>query len=649
MRISPAPAPRKIAFAQLTMQRIELLALRKAAQSHPSRPTTDDGRETESSTPVPTGNKAKGKKTKGRNAAVPTSLLSTPTPGTASALGPKVLLGAMLRGNLPELYHIPGSSARITSALDAADALIELLAADPTSVSADLVLSTTFRAFQAVQTVTSRILARHGPSGSCTDSDLTTQDSAAKLGLLAVLLHSLVSNVVLALQLQHSTAIKYANKKKTSKKGAQAARVRAEAARAALDDLCGGIYELVLCPAVRAFVPLSEGYLLACLDPENSASCNAIPDLRPDVFAMLESVLAVLESSPVHLSTPMRVRPHATSPAAITGSDELKALLALECTRELHSIYLPPNGPEAPPGAPSDSPSQAYSRLQSRTASTPDSQAVPGHAARRGTVAASPVLPLPFQGHAAPRASTNLGETAREYVSGQANGAVRGQEPDGGGNNVRAGAVSGSDGKGTRARIARLARKDAGWWLCAVLDRMLVSSPGLALGSGDRAGSGHAASTPDDGLTGTTGHAGNTGSDIAHQAVYDALADLLRRTRPYPGLARRASASLAPSPSPRGHSPNTSNHAQERSGSATGLPSTGAETEKHQAEPHSQETVGSAGNPELNVEKTRAGARSAGARDRRAHAGDAGARMDAQMSEVERGMLLAVLERAWLG
>ncbi|KAH9855796.1 hypothetical protein C2E23DRAFT_901161 [Lenzites betulinus] len=650
--------------AQHEQEKLELLALRKAAQLQLTRPTADDGHATDSSAPVPTGKKAKGKKTKAQNAAVATYLpVRMPTLVTASAAGPKVSLSAMLRNSFPDTHLIPGSSPRIMNALDAADALIELLAADPTSASADLVVSTTLRAFKAVSVVFSRLVARYenlsgaGSSNAEVDSGVALHDSAGTLDTLVALLCTLVSAVVRAMGAQHIVATRHA-KKKASKSSIQAARADAAATLAALDDVLGGVYELVLIPAVRAFVPLSAGYIAACLDTGSSATGNDLPDLRPTVFALLERVLATLDTSltgsgatPAPTSSSKKARPHGAVPAAIFGSDDVKSLLALECTRELHLLYLPP-GENQSPGARPDSLSQAYSRSpdthpalgSARTSASlaASSSSSRLHAARQGTAAAAVVTGLPHSRCAPPRAGANLGETAHMAASGPAGGAARGHV--GGGDSVRAGAASGPDGKakrgvrgegegegknGARARIARLARKDAGWWLCAALGRVLVSSPGPTSSAGESAGTWTATSTLS-GLTGTagsstTGSAGGISTDIAHQAVYDALADLLRRTRTRPGSARRASSSLAPSPSPRGHSPEPSNHEQ--------VPGPPGDLE-----------AAAGSKPSVRAESTRAAEG-----DRHAHAGDAGARMDGRMSEIERGMLLAVLERAWLG
>ncbi|OJT04926.1 hypothetical protein TRAPUB_4268 [Trametes pubescens] len=639
------------------MQPVGLLSIPspKAAESTTHHTPADDGRETEP-TPPTTGKKAKTKKTKPQSAVAPPPA-PAPSPSPARpptpAPGPKSMLSAILQGDFADSHILlSGPSHRISGALDAADALVELLAADPTAASVDLVLSTTLRALKAVQAVFSRMVARYGStagtSGACSNAAGTTWDPALTLEALVSFVGSLVRAVIPALLVNYASAERKANSRNEQLplKRARTARATAKATATAIDDILGGVYELLLVPAVRANTLLSEGHLAACFAGSSTSRRKktlddappAIPDLRPDVFTLLEGLLAILDDVLPHIAPP---RTSARSPAAalapIPGSDQVKTMLALECIRELERLYHP-DGESTSQDAP-DSPAQAYSRPANASASLAASSS--------GTPGTAPAV-LPFLERVHPRAARDLGETASGPA--QHGGPVR--------DRPRTGAASASGGKAKRgrragraedvgigARIAKLARKDAVWWLCAVLDRLLPCLPPPSAGPGPEretaaAGDDPAAySGPVPAYNGPTGAAALC-ADVAHEAVYAALADLLRRTRAR--ASPRACSSHPPqtpppassSSSPRGLSPRASNHAESSPpavGEATGDvgpgPSMGA----------------GGGKPKRGLEK--ASVPSRGAEDWRAGWAGAGG----GMGEVEQGMLLAVLERAWLG
>ncbi|KAL1940627.1 hypothetical protein VTO73DRAFT_8062 [Trametes versicolor] len=636
----------------------------KAAQPTPqaSRHTpADDGRETDP-TPPTTGKKAKTKKTKPPSAVPATPPAPAPSPSPAPpptpAPGPKSKLSVLLQGDFSDSHILlAGPSHRISGALDAADALVELLSADPTAASVDLVLSTTLRALKAVQAVFSRMVARYGStagtSGTCSDAGLAagkTWDPASTLDMLVAFVRSLVCAVVPTLLARYAAATKETNSKRFGLKRAGAACATARATLTAVDDILGSVYELLLVPAVRAFVLLSKGHLVACFagtsTPRGKKRLDdappASPDLRPDVFTLLEGLLAILDDVLPYIAppcTPVR-SPGRTSAAAlapIPGSDQVKTMLALECIRELERLYHP-DGDDLPNDA-SDSPAQAYSR----PAHTPASLAASSsgtHAARPGTAPAA----LPITERAHPRAARDLGETASGPA--QHGGPVR--------DSLRAGAASASGGKAQRgrragrvdagvdARIAKLARKDAVWWLCAVLDRLLPCLPPPSVGpERETAAAGDdptAYSGPVPAYNGPTGAAA-VGADVAHEAVYAALADLLRRTRPRACSSRPPLPPASPSSSPRGLSPRASNHAE------SSPPALGEATDDVGPGP----SMGAGGGKsKRGLEKASAPSRGERPRAEDRRAGWAGAG-DVGMGEVERGMLLAVLERAWLG
>ncbi|KAI0353152.1 hypothetical protein OH77DRAFT_631555 [Trametes cingulata] len=770
-------------------EKIELLALRKAAQSHQTtsaRPTPDsdaaDSTPTASAVPMTTGTGKKAKAKKGKQ----TAGGAVPPPAALSARQ-KVNLAAVLRDDFADAsLPLSGSSGRLLGALDAADALVDFLSADtgpgPDSgeVSVDLILSTTLRALDAVGEVLSSLVSRCGSSGTAAGARSKTVsgpartpattgsahcyagDPTATLDTLTSFASSLLSSVIAALLAQHSAAAKQARNKKTSMKRARAARTIMSTSAAAIDDILGRVYETILAPAVRAFAPLSQGFLVACLagdsgrasDPANpgkktprtgdapsSGPGLAEPDLRPDIFALLESMLGTLDDALAGadvVPTCAAERPPAGKAAVIPGTDHVRTLLALECVRELEKLYLPHpdepcgsasasgptvdthTGAQPRPATTSDSSAQAYPRADADPAASRVSP--PGDcASSSAALAARPGTARvvhPAMGCGPPRAAANLGETYSGASSGPARGPVPTRvlvrdEADleiADAENFRAGAdssagagmaehgkakstrkrtrgeegeVEGTDAVG--ARITKLARKDTVWWLCAVLDLVLP-----ALSSGSRSDSRTGVVLTDRGLASTPpASAGSmapastpamrtTGLDIAHEAVYTALADLLRRTRPRSFLAIPARVATPSSPhphphpssaSPRGHSSescasidsaSTQNHAGVGKRQEAIADSTDGLREGRGGQADAEMRAGVGGKSKLGKTGEKAGTRGEemrpgeGERDR--HAGSrvrvrSRMRVDGEvaMGEVERGMLLAVLERAWLG
>ncbi|KAI8983207.1 hypothetical protein BD414DRAFT_490253 [Trametes punicea] len=493
------------------------------------------------------------------------------------------------------------------------------------------------------------------------------------------------------------------------------------------------------------------------------------PDLRPDVYALLEGVLTVLEDTlPANQSASATGKPPAgtsassavAAVAAVPGPIDIRTFLALECVRELEKLYLPyPHDLADPsdlfrpslssrtdenplpdsswgtrPGLASDSPSRGYSRPATSDTATTSGSIPPYRAPSSSSQPAwlgtqeGAQRALPSLGSGPPRAARNLGETysgTREAgrpcgpvsPAGSSAGMVphapaAALEPEG--NSVRAGAVAQRErdiasalppshgkaksarrqtgrGEGRETRIAKLARKDAAWWLCTVLDRLLPSLPPRS--SFPSAPSAEhdlppVGSPPEDaGSAASTRGPGASCSDVANEAVYFALVDLLRRTRPrLPASLRstgvhRTDASPSPSsPSPRGLSDCASNHAQVREEAAASASASVPEPREMRVDTEAENSmlpdVDAGGDAEMDLgtggkpnpkskpdskpkskqEKTtgkHAGAGRPGqdSRDRREGCVDADAGSGAvpEMGEVERGMLLAVLERAWLG
>ncbi|KAI0735897.1 hypothetical protein C8Q76DRAFT_293306 [Earliella scabrosa] len=261
-------------------------------------------------------------------------------------------------------------------------------------------------------------------------------------------------------------------------------------------------------------------------------------------------------------------------------------------------------------------------------------------------------------------------------------------------------------------RVARLARKDALWYLCAVLHRVLPavalpstgcspSSSGSGLGSGLGNGADSPAATPsatgDVSAPPTPWSVPNTPRDtgepptgpatrprtrteietVAEHAVYDALADLLRRTRPPP--ARLSPFLPLSGPSWQTFFPGSESRSGPGSNNSDLGLGTGADSELVYGSNHEPRAFASEqlradadASRESDAGNQKKGAGADDARrssvldgDRRgrvhvpARAPDGHGRTPrmgmgmevgmATMGEVERGMLLAVLERAWLG
>ncbi|KAI0641171.1 hypothetical protein C8Q79DRAFT_1032207 [Trametes meyenii] len=596
------------------------------------------------------------------------------------------------------------------------------------AVPVDLILSTTTRGLEAVGTVIFRIISRLGAGagvasdrglGSARASSSCGWDPGSTIEVLVTLVASLVSTVIPALS-AHCVGL---NKNSKKKRGIKRPRSEAEAA---IDNILGSLYELVLIPSIRSFSVLSEGYLSTCLSgsPEllpgkalHDAQTSAVaPDIRADIFTMLDSVLTVLEdtfsnSGGKHTLSSGSVSSSADAalPSAITGPASVTTLLALECIRELEKLYLPPGanttistsgsptptytptdeparprpgvGPQSP-SAPSHSPQQGYPRTGPAAAHAPDS--APASAsnaacssasqrARPGTARAH----HPSPGCGPPRAARNFGEISSVPPHGA--GPERGERE---GDSVRAAAALSSGGKAkaktqnsrtasARAsarsvRIAKLARKDAVWWLCAALDRLLPTLPPPSSPSTPQRASAVEAEDSSEGdpaAPGTRADAAHAAPAVAHEAVYAALADLLRRTRPRGlslSLASLASNHAPDAPDPPGTCAAMDVDADVQihvrgeillDGDMGGKRNTGRQTTtqtegeregKAKARPRGEAPChpgSGSGRSETADGRAREG-------DRRAGSADAGA---VAMGEVERGMLFAVLERAWLG
>ncbi|KAJ8495148.1 hypothetical protein ONZ51_g1887 [Trametes cubensis] len=423
--------------------KLELLALRKAAKSHLNRSVPDSAHDADT-TPSTTGKKGKAKKAKPATSSAATAApLSTPVAVTVPPRVPKLGLIAVLRGDftdsLPALRGY-SSPARISSALEAADTLVDMLTADAMAVPVDLVLSTTMRALKAIETVFLGLVARYRlPSGlNCSGADLppsgllpgTRAASISKCDLASVLealtasVCSLVSAVLSALFVKRATKAKQATKKKIGVARARAAHAAAVSSAAAIDDVLGGLYAHILGPALHAFATLSEGHLTTCFTGDSNNTIGDeltnLPDLRSDVFVLFGDVLTVLENTfsehePTSIPASPPAAPSATGPprptarATIPGSSDVKTILSLECVRELEKLFVPPDparlrsrtdesaSPNAAARAPhgyaqddppsSDSPWQAYSRpgttpttgsSRARLANTSDSASTSG-------------------------------------------------------------------------------------------------------------------------------------------------------------------------------------------------------------------------------------------------------------------------------
>ncbi|KAI9065522.1 hypothetical protein FKP32DRAFT_1756584 [Trametes sanguinea] len=287
-----------------------------------------------------------------------------------------------------------GSPEGILAAFEAADALVELLAADAMAVPVDLILSTSLRALEAAGRSFAGVLQCYGPYSSAAGelgtglrSDTLRRLSASNstgsastftahsgvgqkssssapnctLETLASLLCSLLSVVLPALLDHHKALAVQFSRKKASKKSKRAEHTATFACAAAIDEILGAVYQHMLLPAIRAFALLSEGYLSDCffagtgsnheLNAADDDVSTGLPDLRSAMFTLLQEVLAVLEDTlsqaqvePKKTSTPASpctdTSAFAENPARIPSPYDIRTLLALECIRELGKLYL---------------------------------------------------------------------------------------------------------------------------------------------------------------------------------------------------------------------------------------------------------------------------------------------------------------------
>ncbi|KAM5542120.1 hypothetical protein V8D89_004203 [Ganoderma adspersum] len=263
---------------------------------------------------------------------------------------------------------IPTEPAFLAS-LDSFDAMADMLDADAVAVPLDLLLSTTTRTLRALGALLSASLASSSCSrstslsGSSSGSGMgigfvfmNTRDRAEAasgvrdplraLALLDASLHRVLCTVFSSLAAHHPSST--AELRGAHRSSTQITQIQAQAA---LDDLLGSLYALILTPLVRAFAPASEGFVSACLlsGSSSSSSCScgfgpgsgsgsgisygdeyplpgsrgnsetdnprererdndkddegaaAISDLRPVLFDVLERALSVLEDQCLQL------------------------------------------------------------------------------------------------------------------------------------------------------------------------------------------------------------------------------------------------------------------------------------------------------------------------------------------------------------
>ncbi|KAI0696477.1 hypothetical protein C8T65DRAFT_663606, partial [Cerioporus squamosus] len=318
----------------------------------------------------------------------------------------------------------------------------------------------------------------------------------------------------------------------------------------------------------------------------------------------------------------------------------------------------------------------------------------------------------------------NLGESLVGATSGPGCGPVRGAPPASlaASSHIRADAQRGErgDAEDLRERVTRLARKDTVWYLCTALHRLLPAAPGSGSGGPSAPGPGAAWTTAGASTFSPPSSGPNTGSDVdtdpsgnqvhgvghapaptcttppasadtaAEQAVYDALAELLRRTQPpprcrwsdrdlswllasstsSPACPRACASSASSCSSSAGSAPpgeEGSNHTDAKSrgcGRSTGpgAPSVsvsvpvrdrgGTNSGECESESSAGPVTGAAAGDSEDL-RERMGERPSRT-DSEGEDADARSAPDVRMhdifmGEVERGMLLAVLERAWLG
>ncbi|KAI1784692.1 hypothetical protein LXA43DRAFT_1101087 [Ganoderma leucocontextum] len=410
--------------SQYDKEKIELLSLRKAAIAR-SKETKKRTRETDSVEDTADSSATRKKGRQKRQKPVPvvcaTDDAAPPIPETEPQPQSRPGLGAIAGGSFVSA-DIPTVPAFLAS-LDSFDAMADMLDADAPAVPLDLLLSTTRRALRALGALLSACLASStqacsrsmsssGSSSSPTsrmgigfvsrvrdsvhanaDAASGVRDPLRALDLLDASLHRVLRTVFSSLPAHFLEASASINAEVGPQQSTQMQT------RAALDDVLGCLYTLVLAPLVRAFAPASEGFVSACLGSGfcsgsglgfgsgsgsgisygeeyplpgsggNSDSDNdsAMADLRPVLFDVLERTLSVLELEGQSLgvglglgSSGAGTDPIAgesgshSDPAgngggghtskglglqAIPGVREVKRLLALDCVRELERMY----------------------------------------------------------------------------------------------------------------------------------------------------------------------------------------------------------------------------------------------------------------------------------------------------------------------
>ena len=233
------------------------------------------------------------------------------------------------------------------------------------------------------------------------------------------------------------------------------------------------------------------------------------------------------------------------------------------------------------------------------------------------------------------------------FVSGPRSGSGSGAAASGTPSTTISGAIadSGDLHARTRARARRLARKDALWFLCAALNRLLAraSPPPSPRAPAEP-------SPPFSGPHAAPAGARTPGAGKAHESLaapaemgaalerelYDAVAELLRRTAPRGGFAAAAASrsdddpcSAALSSHSRPSSP-SEGVGSDRASGGVGYGGRDGEGAEGRADREARGELEHLRAAWLGV-RVRSRARGEG------------------MGEVERGMLLAVFERVWLG
>ncbi|KAM5542217.1 hypothetical protein V8D89_004090 [Ganoderma adspersum] len=266
--------------------------------------------------------------------------------------------------NCPDIPTVPAFLA----SLDSFDAMADMLDADALAVPLDLLLSTTTRTLRALGAFLSASLASSSCSrstslsGSSSGSGMGSsfvstntreraeaasgvRDPLRALALLDASLHRVLCTVFSSLAAHYPSST--AELRGAHRSSTQITQIQAQAA---LDDVLGSLYALILTPLVRAFAPASQVFVSACLlsssSSSSSSSCGfgsgsgsgisygdeyplpgsggnsdtdkprerdndkddegpaAIPDLRPVVFDVLERALSALEDQCLQLVRP---------------------------------------------------------------------------------------------------------------------------------------------------------------------------------------------------------------------------------------------------------------------------------------------------------------------------------------------------------